>query len=178
MKRQITAVLALFCAAEATQAQGLMSIGPVFDDGETVRWTGSYQSSLGWDSNPQAGFSSGGGGGGEESDGGSAFWENSLSVSTRRGKPENRFVFDASYANTWYLDAPDGADEFGHNGRMGLSYSRELTRQWSVSNAFYGSYQTDPDFSTGATVNRRTGGRFMWTMICRLPTNGPTSLPP
>jgi hypothetical protein len=155
MKLFIVVPLALWGAACAAYGQGLLSIGPVFDDGESMPLTATYQSALGWDSNPQSGYS-GGGGGGNESDG-SAFWQNSVNLSTRRGKPESRLTLDASYANTWYLNSGSG-DDFAHNGRVGLSYARQFTRQFAVSNGFYASYQTDPDFDVGATVNRRTGG--------------------
>jgi hypothetical protein len=159
MKSLIAVVFASLGAFSVAHAQGLLSIGPVFDDGQTIPLTGSYHSSIGWDSNPQGGRDSGQGAQSGENEG-SGFWENGISLTTSRGKPESRLMFDGSYSNTWYLDVPEGADEFAHNGRLGLSYSRQFTRQLTVSNSFYASYQTEPDFEVGTTVNRRTGGSF------------------
>ncbi|MFN0126423.1 MAG: outer membrane beta-barrel protein [Verrucomicrobiales bacterium] len=156
MKTILFTTLTGLCGAAVVHAQGLMSIGPVFDDGNIKSLSGSFSSGLGWDSNPQAGFSDGGNRGGESA--GSAFWSNSINVSARLGQLERRLMLDGSYSNTWYLDAPDGGEEFGHNARLGLSYSRQINHQLTVSNRSYVSYQTDPDFDVGATVNRRTGG--------------------
>lgn len=156
MKPIFAATLLTLCAASGVQSQGLLSIGPIFDDGQTVRFGGTYTSSLGWDSNPRSGFS--GRGGGDDDSEGSAFWSNGISLVTQRGKPDNRLLLNGSYSNTWYLDTSPGTEDMAHNGRLGLNYSRQLSRRWRVSNSFNTTYSTDPEFDVGETVNRRTGG--------------------
>lgn len=153
--------------ASGVGAQGLMDIGPRYWPELDVPLTGSFNSSIGWDSEPGAGsgFSTGSGVGGRDPgapEGDSMVWQNSINLAYQaKSKGRNRFGITGNYSNLWYFDPPAGVDEFDNTGRVTVVLARELTRSLTLTNSAYVSYQTDPDFDTGETVNQRTTGYFL-----------------
>lgn len=144
-------------------AQGLLELGESFLEEAELPFSGAYSSSLGWDSdagNRNRGFSSRGRSITEG--GGSMVWQNSLSLGygVKMGKNDS-LSFNGSYANTFFFDPPPGTDDMDHNLRVGLRYSRQVSRQLTLSDSAYVSYEMDPNYDVGLSVTRPTSGYFV-----------------
>ena len=159
-------LIALQLCGRTVCAQGLMDIGPRYWPEVDVPLTGSVNSSLGWDSDPGAGsgFGTGTAGGrqGQAPEGESMVWQNSINVAyDAKTKGRNRLSVAANYSNLWYFDPPPGVDEFDNTGGVSLTLERQVTRGLTLTNATYVSYQTEPNYDIGETVNERTSGYFL-----------------
>lgn len=152
--------------ATTARGQGLLDIGPSFVEEMDVPFTGSINSSIGWDSDPGAGPSTSGTSGSgrrpDDSRGESIVWQNSINLDydvKMRGR--NRLRFHAGYTNLFYFEPPAGGDDMDHNGEFVIDYSRQISRSLTVSNALFLSYETEPNYDIGVSVNQGNTGYFL-----------------
>ena len=105
------------------RSQGLLDIGAGPLEAINLPLSGSFNSSLGWDSDAGS-RSSGQGGVGRGAtstgpSGESAVWQNTLNLAYGRAFSNGRNLsVSGNYGNVFYFDPPSGVDDMDHNFRM------------------------------------------------------------
>jgi opacity protein-like surface antigen len=160
------AVLLSLGLGSGVRGQGLLDIGAGPLEAINLPLSGSFNSSLGWDSDAGS-RSSGQGGVGRGAtstgpSGESAVWQNTLNLSYGRAFSDGRNLsVNGNYGNVFYFDPPPGVDDMDHNFRMSASYSHQLSKSLSISDSIYISYETEPNYDVGLSINRPNSGYFL-----------------
>jgi Putative beta-barrel porin 2 len=169
------AILAASCTLGKVRGQGLMDIGrPVFEDGARLPFSLSVSSAAGWDSEPGAGSSTGSGSQLPSDGPGSAFWENAIDLYYPVGHGRSRLNIRANYSGTLYFDPPPGTQEFQNIGGLHLDYFRQINQRLSITDSAHLSYQTEPNYQIGASINRPTSGYYYGSNTFRASYNWST----
>jgi hypothetical protein len=147
MKNFAFAILSCSFGLTVAHGQGLLSIGATRDYEDTIPFSVTVASSVGWDSNMNSSSV-------DEHE--SGYWQNGVSIYYPMGDKRNHLNLGAHYSNIWYFDPAEGSDEFYNNARFTLDFVRQISPRLLISDSFYIAYETEPDFLVGASINRRT----------------------
>lgn len=141
----ISAAVALSAASNAS-AQGMLSIGPRDDFETKLPFTLTVGGGIGYDSNPGAVSSN-------EQD--SVYLQGTLGLDYNTGDRRTAYGISLEYSPFYYLDAPEGTDEFLQSARIGANWRHKASERLAFSDSLYFSYEFQPDYGIGASISRR-----------------------
>jgi hypothetical protein len=149
MKRTILilSIGAYVAFAPGARAQGLLSLGSDDDFYSGLPFTTTFGVDSGYDSNP-ATTSKGGNG--------SAFSRGTAELAYGSGSRITPVRFGLSVSGIYYYDDVPGLDEdFYYDTRFTLNAKHDLSNRLTIGNNFYLSYEVEPDYTIGASSQRR-----------------------
>lgn len=135
-------------AAVPAHGQGLLAIGERSDYSESVPLTFNVMGGVGYDHIDY-------GSGVEDVD--SFFLMGGVGVLYGQDNRVTRWNIGADFGTIYYLDDEGRDDDFDYYGRLSFNIDHQFNRRLSVSDNFYLTYETEPDYSIGATSGRRAG---------------------
>jgi len=142
-----TMILAGLFSTEGAFGQGLLSLGSDDDFYSGLPFTTSFGIDSGYDSNPAT--SSAGGNG-------SAFSRGTAEFAYGSGSRSTPVRVGLSVSGIYYYDDVPGLDEdFYYDTRFTLNAKHDFSRRLTVGNNFYLSYEVEPDYTIGASNQRR-----------------------
>lgn len=90
---------------------------------------------------------------------GSFFTNGSVSLDYKFGSARTNFDLQVFGGATYYYSRPSG-QSYDINSGLTISASHQATPRLGFAAAVYLAYQSEPDFSTGFGINRRSGNYF------------------
>lgn len=140
--------LIAFLAISGTAcAQGLLGVLPTLEDVDTKPLTFGVGLSFGYDSNLNTT---------EFDEVESTYLAGSLSADYRFVTERTILSLGIDGGANYYFDQVEAYDDILYSGRIGGSITHAVSDRLSIDNIFYLSYDFDPNFSTGASSNRRS----------------------
>jgi hypothetical protein len=89
----------------------------------------------------------------------SFFTNGNVVIGYKFGDAQTRLDVEASGGATYYYDRPFG-QQYDINSGLTLTINHQATPRLGLAAAAFLAYQSEPDFSTGFGVNRRSGNYF------------------
>ncbi len=138
---------ACWALATGVEAQGLLSLGSDDDFYSGLPFTTTFGVDSGYDSNPTTTAKGGDG---------SAFSRGTAEVGYGTGSRTTPVRFGLSVSGIYYYDDIPGLDEdFYYDTRFTLNAKHDFNRRLTIGNNFYLSYEVEPDYTIGASSQRR-----------------------
>ncbi|MEZ0388728.1 MAG: outer membrane beta-barrel protein [Verrucomicrobium sp.] len=94
---------------------------------------------------------------GELEDYSSAFMQAGIGLTYANTTAPTKWNVGADLSTIYYMDGAETGEDFDYTARVSFNISHEINRRLSVSNNFYLTYETEPDYGIGTTVGRRSG---------------------
>lgn len=140
--------LAFIACTGSTFAQGMLSLRPHKDEFEK-RMPISYTVSAGAGYDSNANLSS-------ENEESSAYANFGIGAQYNSGDRTTSYSVDASYGGFYYLDAPEGQDDFLNSARIGFNLRHKVSPRLSITDSAYVAYEFEPNYQIGAGTTRRS----------------------
>lgn len=152
MKRKIPyTLIGLFSVCTAS-AQGLYFMGTDSDEPMPLKWL--VGASLIYDDNVNPGF-------GAEED---SFAINPyVGASLVHITPQTTWDVFGRLGTIYYIDAPDGIDDFNSQSRAALNLTHRFSERLRYSSQNFISYEMEPDYSFGTASTRSNGEYLFWS---------------
>jgi hypothetical protein len=141
-------ILAFVACTGSSFAQGLLSLRPQKDEFERrIPLTYSVSAGAGYDSNANLASDN-------EED--SAYAQFGLGARYASGDRQTSYSIDASYGGQYYLDAPEGQDDYQNSFRLGANIRHRVSPRLTITDSAYAAYEYEPNYSVGAGTTRRS----------------------
>ena len=149
MKRQLCLLSLASLAALSTSAhaQGLLSIGQRDDFEKKLPFAITVGLGGGWDSNVNLSSS-------DEQD--SMFVNGKIIAEMNSGDRRTSYSFGVTYNPFYYIDAPEGVDEFQQSASVNFALRHRVSPRLTITDNAYFSYEYEPNYQIGASASRRT----------------------
>lgn len=149
MKRQLCLLSLASLAALSTSAhaQGLLSIGQRDDFEKKLPFAVTVGLGTGWDSNVNLSPS-------DEQD--SMFMSGKIIAEMNSGDRRTSYSFGVTYNPFYYIDAPEGVDEFQQSASVNFALRHRVSPRLTITDNAYFSYEYEPNYQIGASASRRT----------------------
>lgn len=149
MKRQLCLLSLASLAALSTSAhaQGLLSIGQRDDFEKKLPFAITVGLGGGWDSNVNLSPS-------DEQD--SMFVNGKIIAEMNSGDRRTSYSFGVTYNPFYYIDAPEGVDEFQQSASVNFALRHRVSPRLTITDNAYFSYEYEPNYQIGASASRRT----------------------
>ena len=149
MKRQLCLLSAatLTLLSTGAHAQGLLSLGQRDEFEKKLPFSVTVGLGAGWDSNVNLSPD-------DEQD--SSFLKASVIGGYSTGDRRTSYSVGLTYTPLYYMDAPEGVDEFQQSGSLNFSARHRVNPRLTISDSLYFAYEYEPNYQIGASVARRT----------------------
>ena len=149
MKRQLCLLSLASLAALSTSAhaQGLLSIGQRDDFEKKLPFAITVGLGGGWDSNVNLSPS-------DEQD--SLFVNGKIIAEMNSGDRRTSYSFGVTYNPFYYIDAPEGVDEFQQSASVNFALRHRVSPRLTITDNAYFSYEYEPNYQIGASASRRS----------------------
>ena len=149
MKRHLCLISAASFAALSTSAyaQGLLSLGQRDEFEKKLPFSVTVGVGAGWDSNVNLSSS-------DEQE--SGFIKGTIIAEYSTGDRRTSYSIGLTYNPFYYLDAPDGMDDFQQSASINFGFRHRATPRLTISDNLYFAYEYEPNYQIGTSVARRT----------------------
>ncbi len=149
MKRQLLLLSAASLAVLSTSApaQGLLSLGQRDEFEKKLPFSVTVGLGAGWDSNVNLSPR-------DEQD--SAFIKGTIIAEYSTGDRRTSYTVGLTYNPFYYMDAPQGMDEFQQSASLNLAVRHRVNPRLTLSDNLYFAYEYEPNYQVGTSVARRT----------------------
>ncbi len=149
MKRQLCLLSAVSLAVLSTSAhaQGLLSLGQRDEFEKKLPFSVTVGVGAGWDSNVNLSPT-------DEQD--SAFVKLTAIAEYSTGDRRTSYSFGLTYNPFYYIDAPEGMDDFQQSASVNFSVRHRVNPRLTISDSLYFAYEYEPNYQIGTSVARRT----------------------
>lgn len=149
MKRHLCLITAASFAAlsSSTYAQGLLSLGQRDEFEKKLPFSVTVGVGAGWDSNVNLSSS-------DEQE--SGFIKGTIIAEYSTGDRRTSYSVGLTYNPFYYLDAPDGMDDFQQSASINFGFRHRATPRLTISDSLYFAYEYEPNYQIGTSVARRT----------------------
>lgn len=149
MKRKICLISAASLAvlSASAPAQGLLSLGQRDEFEKKLPFSVTVGVGAGWDSNVNLSSS-------DEQD--SAYISAKIIAEYSTGDRRTSYSVGLTYTPMYYLDAPEGVDEFQNSASINFAMRHRATPRLTISDNLYFAYEYEPNYQIGTSVARRT----------------------
>lgn len=149
MKRQLCLLSAASLAVFSTSAhaQGLLSLGQRDEFEKKLPFSVTVGLGTGWDSNVNLSSS-------DEQD--SMFIKGNVIAEYSTGDRRTSYSFGVTYNPFYYMDAPEGLDDFQQSASLNFSLRHRVSPRLTITDSLYFAYEYEPNYQIGTSVARRT----------------------
>lgn len=138
-------LLTLLATTGGLSAQGLLGILPTLQEVETKPFYYGVGVNVGYDTNVNTT---------ETNQTESAYLGGNLSAGYRHTTERTTLSLGLKGGANYYFDQAEGADDTLYNAGLSMSLTHSVSDRLNLSNDFYLGYDYDPNFVTGASLNR------------------------
>ena len=149
MKSHLCLISAASLAALSSSAfaQGLLSLGQRDEFEKKLPFSVTVGLGAGWDSNVNLSST-------DEQD--SSFIKGTVIAEYSTGDRRTSYSVGLTYNPFYYIDAPEGIDEFQQSASINFGFRQRTTPRLTISDNLYFAYEYEPNYQIGASVARRT----------------------
>jgi Putative beta-barrel porin 2 len=149
MKRQLCLLSAASLAvlSSSASAQGLLSLGQRDEFEKKLPFSVTVGVGAGWDSNVNLSSN-------DEQD--SGFIKGTIIAEYSTGDRRTSYSFGLTYNPFYYLDAPEGMDDFQQSASVNFSLRHRVNPRLTITDSLYFAYEYEPNYQIGTSVARRT----------------------
>ena len=149
MKRQICLISAASLAAlsASAPAQGLLSLGQRDEFEKKLPFSVTVGVGTGWDSNVNLS---------QDDEQESAYISAKIIAEYSTGDRRTSYSVGLTYTPQYYLDAPEGIDEYQNSASINFAFRHRATPRLTISDNLYFAYEYEPNYQIGTSVARRT----------------------
>jgi len=133
------------CAAPVAFSQGLLSIRAVDEEFESIPFTTTVSTAIGYDSNYNSSAIN---------DDGSFYAQAGFLLGYATGNRTTSYNLGGSF-NTTYYESSASSEEFFYNARVNFGIRHRATSKLTISDRAYVAYEFEPDYEIGASTSRR-----------------------
>lgn len=149
MKRPLCLLSAFSLAALCTSApaQGLLSLGQRDEFEKKLPFSVTVGVGAGWDSNVNLSPT-------DEQE--SAYISAKIIAEYSTGDRRTSYSVGLTYTPQYYLDAPEGIDEYQNSTSLNFAIRHRATSRLTITDNLYFAYEYEPNYQVGTSVARRT----------------------
>ncbi len=149
MKRQLCLLSAASLAvlSSSAPAQGLLSLGQRDEFEKKLPFSVTVGVGAGWDSNVNLS---------SDNEQESGFISGRIIAEYSTGDRRTSYSFGLTYNPFYYLDAPDGMDDFQQSASINFAVRHRVNPRLTISDSLYFAYEYEPNYQIGTSVARRT----------------------
>jgi hypothetical protein len=149
MKRQLCllSLASLTVLSTGAHAQGLLSLGQRDEFEKKLPFSVTVGLGAGWDSNVNLS---------PDDEQASAFIKGTVIAEYSTGDRRTSYTFGLTYNPFYYLDAPEGVDEFQQSASVNFALRHRVNPRLTITDNLYFAYEYEPNYQIGTSVARRT----------------------